>query len=158
MSPKDIKRVLQDCWAVSDSRNAFAQALVSQGLVLARGDRRGYVAVDYHGEVSAITKYTGVRTKAVWEKLGDPENLPSVEQAKAQIADSMSDKLKRPCTKQKKTNNGIQSLLNSSVKNWWTASAPNVWRSNKSKKIAGKQKPMSEQNASPADLKVSGIS
>lgn len=92
---KALQRVLQDCWAVSDSRKAFALALVSQGLVLARGDRRGYVAVDYQGEVYAIAKYTGVRTKAVREKLGDPETLPSLEQAKAQIADSMSDKLKR---------------------------------------------------------------
>jgi hypothetical protein len=95
LHPKDIKRVLQDCWAISDSRKAFAQALHSQGLVLVRGDRRGYVAVDYQGEVYAIAKYTGVRTKAVREKLGDPETLPTVEQAKAQIADSMSDKLKR---------------------------------------------------------------
>lgn len=95
LNPKDMKRVFQDCWAISDSRKAFAQALHSQGLVLARGDRRGFVAVDYQGEVYAIAKYTGTRTKAVREKLGDPETLPSAEQAKAQIADSMSDKLKR---------------------------------------------------------------
>lgn len=95
LNPKDIKRVFQDCWAISDSSKAFAQALLSQGLVLARGDRRGYVAVDYQGEIYAIAKYTGTRTKAVREKLGDPETLPSVEQAKAQIADSMSDKLKQ---------------------------------------------------------------
>ncbi len=76
------------------STKAFAQALLSQGLLLAR-DRRGYVAVDYQGEVYAIAKYTGAHTKAVREKLGDLETLPSVEEAKAQIADSMSDKLKR---------------------------------------------------------------
>ena len=95
LNPKDIKRIFQDCWAISDSTKAFAQALLSQGLILARGDRRGYVAVDYQGEVYAIAKYTGARTKVVREKLGNPETLPSVEQAKAQIADSMSDKLKR---------------------------------------------------------------
>lgn len=69
LNPKDMKRVFQDCWAISDSRKAFAQALHSQGLVLARGDRRGFVAVDYQGEVYAIAKYTGTRTKAVREKL-----------------------------------------------------------------------------------------
>jgi hypothetical protein len=76
LNPKDMKRVFQDCWAISDSRSkAFAQALHSQGLVLARGDRRGFVAIDYQGEVYAIAKYTGARTKAVRKKLGDPSRL-----------------------------------------------------------------------------------
>jgi hypothetical protein len=95
LNPKEIKRVFQDCWALSDSRKAFEQALLSQGFVLARGDRRGYVALDYRGEVYAVAKYTGVRTKTVRERLGDPKELPSVEQAKVQIADKMSDNLKR---------------------------------------------------------------
>jgi hypothetical protein len=94
-NPKEIKRIFQDCWAASDSRKAFSQALWEQGFVLARGDRRGYVALDYRGEVYAIAKYTGVRTKAVRERLGDPKELPSIEQAKDQIADRMSDNLKR---------------------------------------------------------------
>lgn len=95
LNPKDIKRIFQDCWAISDSRKAFEQALLAQGFVLARGDRRGYVALDYQGEVYAIAKYTGVRTNAVRERLGDPQALQSVEQAKAQIADRMADKLRQ---------------------------------------------------------------
>ncbi|MEW8332584.1 MAG: hypothetical protein AB2692_16745 [Candidatus Thiodiazotropha sp.] len=95
LNPKDIKRIFQDCWGISDSRKAFEQALLSQGFVLARGDRRGYVALDYQGEVYAVSKYAGVRTKAVRERLGDPQTLLSVEQAKAQIADRMADKLRQ---------------------------------------------------------------
>ncbi|WP_369157017.1 relaxase/mobilization nuclease domain-containing protein [Candidatus Thiodiazotropha sp. LNASS1] len=95
LNPKDIKRIFQDCWAVSDSRKAFEQALLAQGFVLARGDRRGYVALDYQGEVYVIAKYTGVRTKAVRERLGDPLALPMVEQAKAQISDRMAAKLRQ---------------------------------------------------------------
>ena len=58
--PKEIKRAFQESWAVSDGRKAFAQALLSKGFVLARGDRRGYVALDYQGEIYAIAKYAGV--------------------------------------------------------------------------------------------------
>lgn len=94
LHPKEVKRIFQDSWAASDSRKAFAGALLSQGFVLARGDRRGYVALDYQGEIYAIAKYTGVRTKAVKERLGNPQALPSIEQAKAQISNSMSEKLK----------------------------------------------------------------
>jgi len=91
--PRALKRVFQECWSVSDSRKAYAQVLLSQGFELARGDRRGYVAVDYRGEVYAIAKYTGLRTKQVKERLGNPKELPSIEQAKAKIAAQMSRKL-----------------------------------------------------------------
>jgi len=92
-NPKEIKRALQESWSASDSGKAFAQALLSQGFVLARGDRRGYVALDHKGEVYSIAKYTGVRTKTVRERLGDPQQLPSIEQAKEQFASDMSVKL-----------------------------------------------------------------
>ena len=39
--PATLKGTFQDCWAISDSRKAFAQALADRGLYLARGDRRG---------------------------------------------------------------------------------------------------------------------
>lgn len=95
LHPKDVKRIFQESWAISDSKEAFAQALLSKGFVLARGDRRGFVALDHRGEVYAVAKYTGVRTKAVREKLGEPQSLPSVEQAKKQIAARYTDKLKQ---------------------------------------------------------------
>ncbi len=94
LNPKAVKQAFQQSWAISDSRKAFAQALLDQGFVLARGDRRGFVAIDYQGEAYAIAKYTGIRTKAVKERLGDPKELPSVEEAKAKIAANMTDKLK----------------------------------------------------------------
>lgn len=92
--PKALKRTFQECWAISDSRKAFAGALQSQGFVLARGDRRGYVAVDYRGEVYAVARYTGVQTRQVKAKLGDPNTLPSIEDAKAKIAAQISHKFK----------------------------------------------------------------
>ncbi|MGB3620141.1 MAG: relaxase/mobilization nuclease domain-containing protein [Ketobacter sp.] len=93
LNPKEIKRTFQECWAISDNCNAFSQALHSKGFVLARGDRRGFVAVDYRGETYAIARYTGVKTKEVRDRLGDPKTLPSIEQTKAKIAADISQKL-----------------------------------------------------------------
>ncbi len=108
LNPKDIKRTFQENWAISDNRNAFAAALLSKGFVLARGDRRGFVAVDYHGEAYAVARYAGVKAKEVRERLGDPQTLPSIEQAKEQIAADMSKKLQQhlshaEATKQKRS-------------------------------------------------------
>jgi hypothetical protein len=88
--PKALKTLFQECWAVSDSRQAFAKALEERGYTLARGDRRGFVAVDFRGEIYAISKWTGVRTKEVGARLGDPKTLPGVEETKAAIAARMS--------------------------------------------------------------------
>ncbi|MCK5622916.1 MAG: relaxase/mobilization nuclease domain-containing protein, partial [Alphaproteobacteria bacterium] len=95
LDPKALKGMFQECWAASDSRKAFAKALEARGLYLARGDRRGFVALDFRGEVYAIAKYTGVRTKDVKAKLGDPQSLPSLSEAKATIAGRMTGTVKR---------------------------------------------------------------
>ena len=95
LNPKEIKRTFQESWAISDSRNAFAGALLSKGFVLSRGDRRGYVAVDYRGEVYAVARYTGVKAKDVRKRLGDPKDLPSIEQAKDQIGSDMTKRLQQ---------------------------------------------------------------
>src|SRR5690606_37964643 len=92
--PKALKLTFRECWAISDSGKAFAQAIKSRGYTLARGDRRGYVAVDYRGEVYAIARYAGVKTKQVRERLGDLGELPSVAQAKDEIARRMTGMLK----------------------------------------------------------------
>lgn len=92
--PMQLKQMFQDCWAMSDSCKAFAQALGARGFTLARGDRRGHVAVDYRGEIYAISKYVGIKTKEVQNRLGDADQLISVQEAKAQIAVRMSDMLR----------------------------------------------------------------
>lgn len=89
--PKAIKTVFHDCWASSDTRDAFAKALEKRGYWLAKGDRRGFVAVDFRGEVYSVAKLTGVKTRQVAERLGDPKTLPSVEQTRERIAYRMTD-------------------------------------------------------------------
>ena len=92
---KALKQAFQDCWAISDSRAAFAHALKECGLYLAKGDRRGFVAVDYQGEVYAIARWAGVKTKNVKTKLGSPKDLQSVDGTKAYIAEKMTGMLER---------------------------------------------------------------
>jgi hypothetical protein len=101
---KAIQRMFRECWAISDSSKAFAQALSARGYTLARGDRRGHVAVDYRGEVYAIAKYADIRTKQVRERLGDPAHLPSVEQAKQDIASRATAMLKSHIAQAERTN------------------------------------------------------
>lgn len=93
--PKALKAMFQECWAASDGGKAFAQALKARGYTLACGDRRGHVAVDYRGEIYAISKFVGVKAKDVKARLGDPTELMSVPQAKAEIAARMTPMLQK---------------------------------------------------------------
>ncbi len=92
--PKAIKETLQQCWAGSDSRQAFETALREQGYFLARGDQRGYVAVDWRGEIYSLSRVTGAKAKDLKARLGGALDLQSVEQAKAFVSERMTPKLK----------------------------------------------------------------
>lgn len=92
--PRQIKALLQDCWAGSDNRATFQTALREHGYFLARGDRRGFVALDHRGEVYSLSRTTGAKVKQLKARLGDPKDLPSVEQTKLWLAERMGQKLK----------------------------------------------------------------
>ena len=77
VDPREIKTALQDAWKLSDNRASFEAALKERGFWLARGDRRGFVALDYRGEVYSLSRYAGVKTKELEARLGDREALPS---------------------------------------------------------------------------------
>lgn len=89
-----LKALFKKAWEVSDSRDAFAQAIQEYGFTLARGDRRGYVAVDYKGEVYSLSRWTNLKPKQLKERLGELDKLPSVDEAKTEIAKRMTDVLK----------------------------------------------------------------
>ncbi len=88
--PSEIKRDLQESWAISDSKKSFDHALQEKGYYLARGDRRGYVAVDLHGEFYSLTRQLGQKAKALEARLGLTENLPSVTEVKTTINGRLS--------------------------------------------------------------------
>lgn len=88
-----IKEAFQDAWAISDNRASFEHALKERGYWLARGDRRGFVAIDHKGEVYSIPKQAKIKTKAVRERLGEEDKLPSLVQAKETMARDLSSML-----------------------------------------------------------------
>ena len=93
LDPREIKSVLQQCWKASDNRASFEQALKERGFWLAQGDRRGFVAIDYRGEVYSLSRYAAVKTKDLEARLVDPKTLRSVDAIKAEIAGGMTQKL-----------------------------------------------------------------
>ncbi|BBK42811.1 hypothetical protein STVA_28310 [Allostella vacuolata] len=94
VDPKAQKALLQECWSVSDSRAAFANALAAKGYYLAQGDRRGFVVIDYKGEVYSLSRWLAIKPKEIAARLGDPQDLPTVEQMKADLASRMTAKLR----------------------------------------------------------------
>lgn len=90
LNPKELKALFKEAWAISDNRASFENALQDRGFWLARGDRRGFVAVDYRGEVYNVAKWVGVKTKEVEARLGDRDHLPSIDAVKAEIARGMT--------------------------------------------------------------------
>lgn len=74
-------------------QKAFSNALKEHGYMLACGDRRGFVAMDHRGEVFAVSKWVGIKTKEVRERLIDEKSLPSVDEARIQIAKDMATRL-----------------------------------------------------------------
>ncbi len=93
--PADIKRELQECWAVSDDKKSFENSLWESGYVLAKGDRRGFVAIDLKGEVYSLPRALAQKTKTLESRLGKADKLQSVDQAKERITGQLSKLFKR---------------------------------------------------------------
>ncbi|MEM7547871.1 MAG: relaxase [Pseudomonadota bacterium] len=92
--PRLLKAMFAQVWERSDCASALQAALGERGFFLARGDRRGVVAVDCQGEVYVLSRWSGVRAKDIKLRLGDPKALPSVAETKALISERMTDRLK----------------------------------------------------------------
>lgn len=107
----DLKADIQEAWAISDSRNSFSHALEERGLFLARGDRRGHVAVTYEGEVISIPRAIGKKSKDVTTRLGKPQELHSVSETRQRIAKDIAPKLGSYITKARADANAEKSAL-----------------------------------------------
>ncbi len=93
LDPREIKAVLQQCWQASDGKAGFEQALKERGFWLAKGDRRGFVVLDYRGDVYSLSRYAAAKTKDLEARLGDPAQLRTVDEVKSEIALGMTRKL-----------------------------------------------------------------
>lgn len=94
LDPREIKQAFLQAWARCDSQIGFKNALEDRGYFLARGDRRGFVALDVDGNVHSIAKWTGLKSKDVKAKLGSPENLPSVDETRSTIRSKVTDQMR----------------------------------------------------------------
>lgn len=74
--PKALKQMFRACWERSDGRAGFAAALEDQGYLLARGNKRGFVAVDRTGKIWYLSRWCGVKPKDLRQKLGPEDALP----------------------------------------------------------------------------------
>ncbi|APX16079.1 relaxase [Phaeobacter inhibens] len=85
IAPREIKQIFQSAWERSDSQTGFKNALEERGYFLAKGDRRGFVALDVDGNVYSVPKWTGLKTKEVKARFGDPGALPSVAETRTNL-------------------------------------------------------------------------
>lgn len=95
IDPRWLKSAARQCWEKSDNAKSLTSALEERGLFLAKGDRRGAVVLDHKGEVWALPRLLGLKTKAVQERLGDGSVLPSVADTQKTIAARMTPAIRR---------------------------------------------------------------
>ncbi|MFV0645234.1 MAG: relaxase/mobilization nuclease domain-containing protein, partial [Sphingomonadaceae bacterium] len=88
-----VKAMFRQAWQSSDNAESLQSALEEKGFYLARGDRRGVVAVDYQGEIYALARWSGVKAKDVAARMPDAVKLPGVQERRAEIARAMGGQL-----------------------------------------------------------------
>lgn len=94
LDPREIKDAFQSAYKQADSLKALGAALEDRGYFLAQGDRRGMVALDLDGNVYALARYAGIKTKELRQRYGDGDGLPSVAMVSADIKQKVTAKLK----------------------------------------------------------------
>lgn len=94
IDPRELKAAVQACWTASDNTASFASALEERGLFLAKGDRRGHVAVSIDGEIFPLSRLIGVKAKEVTARLGDPDKLRSVRDTVQDLAGDMGKRMR----------------------------------------------------------------
>lgn len=94
LDPREIKDAFQSAFRQSDNLKALSNALEERGYFLARGDRRGFVALDVNGDVFNVPKYLGLKTAEFRKKMGDGQELPSVSMVAAELKQRVTAKLK----------------------------------------------------------------
>jgi hypothetical protein len=93
--PQALKLMFKGAWERSDSKETFIRALEENGFLLARGDKRGFVAIDIKGGIYSLTRWIDIGTRDLKARLGAPETLPDTGKAKAFLASRMTENLNR---------------------------------------------------------------
>lgn len=93
LDPREIKQLFQESWLQSDSAQSFKAALEDRGFFLSKGDRRGFVALDVHGEVYSVSRMTGAKPKELEQRLGTPDKLMSVDDTRLDLRQRIDRKV-----------------------------------------------------------------
>ena len=109
--PQAMKAMFKAAWEQSDSKETFAAALQERGLLLARGDKRGFVALDVTGGVYSLTRWLDIGTRDLKARLGLPEKLPDIASAKTFLAERMGENLTRYIAESKQRAKDIRQPL-----------------------------------------------
>jgi hypothetical protein len=98
LSAKEIKARIQAMWKETNDLASFKQALQQNGFALAKGSKRSFVLVDIHGDVRSLSRTLAIKAKEVKTKLGDSENLQTVDEAKRTFTQSHKEEYTRQHT------------------------------------------------------------
>jgi len=101
LDPREIKQAFRQAWERSDSLDGLKNALEDRGYFLARGDRRGVVALDIDGNVYSFARWSGVRAKDVKSRLGALDHLASVDETHRHVRSKVTDQLRSYITEVK---------------------------------------------------------
>ncbi|WP_076448785.1 relaxase/mobilization nuclease domain-containing protein [Roseivivax lentus] len=93
IDPREIKQAFQEAWTRSDTLRAFSNALEEKGYFLAKGDRRGFVALDVNGDVFFLPRLIGEKAKTLRDKLGSPDQLQSVAAVRETVRSKVTQQL-----------------------------------------------------------------
>lgn len=92
IDPKEIKSAIQEAFKYSDGLKGFRYALEEKGLFLAKGDKRGFVAVDHKNNVFSLSRCGGLKPRDLKQSLGSADGLPSVSDTHKKIRKIYNEK------------------------------------------------------------------
>lgn len=86
VDPRTVTADLSKLWEQAGSGADFIKEAAALGYVIARGDKRDFVAIDSGGGIHSLAKKAKIKTAAVREKMKDVDRfaLPSVDQVREQ--------------------------------------------------------------------------
>jgi len=94
IDPREIKQAFRQAWERSDTGQSFKRGLEEKGYFLARGDRRGFVALDVDGNIYSISRWAGIKTNDLKAKLGSLSELESVETTRTLLKGEVVENLR----------------------------------------------------------------
>lgn len=93
--PRNLKAIIRTALEGSTSRAELEKKLKDQGMYLAQGDKRNFLAVHHSGEPMSLTRYSGMKGKDIAAHIGEAKDLPTLAQVQTQIKDQQSKVIKQ---------------------------------------------------------------